>query len=290
MRAADRRARARHLYYRARLNRWMGRRHEAAALCHRALASCDYSRAHRLLAELELPGEDYLRVLARVHQELRPATYLEIGVARGDSLELVMPETRAIGIDPQPQPRRPLGSHQKLFAETSDEFFARRAVLAELGGRTVRMAFIDGMHHFDFALRDFAHLEPLCEADSVIFVHDCYPLDEQTAAREQRTRFWSGDVWRLIVLLKKHRPDLAVHTIGTPPTGLGLITRLDPTSRTLAERLPALISEGLATEFATIAGRKAEALNLFPNDWAKLRAYLRRQVETSTRDPSAGGR
>jgi hypothetical protein len=280
MRAADHRARARHLYYRARLNRWIGRRREAAALCRRALAWCDYSRAHRLLAELELPGEDYLRVLARVHRELRPATYLEIGVARGDSLELAMPETRAIGIDPQARPRHPLGSLQKVFAETSDEFFARRAVLAELGGGRIRMAFIDGMHHFDFALRDFAHLEPLCEPHAAIFVHDCYPLDEQTADRRQRTRFWSGDVWRLVVLLKKYRPDLAIRTVAAPPTGLGLITRLDPASRTLGEQLPALISEGLATEFGTIADRKAEALNRFPNDWGKLRTYLREQVET----------
>ncbi len=275
MRDVDHRARARHLYYRARLNRWMGRRRAAAALCRRALAWCDYSRAHRLLAELELPGEDYLRVLARVHAELRPPTYIEVGVARGDSLALVMPDTRAIGIDPQPRPRHTLGPLQKVFAETSDEFFARHDVRAEFGGGPIRMAFIDGMHHFDFALRDFVHLEPLCEADSVIFVHDCYPLDGQTAERQQRTRFWSGDVWRLIVLLKKHRPDLAIRTLAAPPTGLGVITRLDPASRTLREQLPALISEGLATEFGTIADRKAEALNLFPNDWGKLRAYLR---------------
>lgn len=275
MRAADQRTRARHLYYRARLNHWMGRRREAAALCARALTWCDYSRAHRLLAELELPGEDYLRVLARVHRELRPATYLEIGVARGDSLELAEPPTRAIGIDPGPRLRRPLGALKRVFTETSDEFFAHRDVIAELGGERVRMAFIDGMHHFDFALRDFVHLEPLCQADSLIFVHDCYPLDERTAAREQGTRFWSGDVWRLIVLLKKYRPDLSVHTIGAPPTGLGLITRLDPQSRTLADQLPTLVAEGLATEFATIADHKAEALNLYPNEWPKLRALLR---------------
>lgn len=275
MPAAEQRARARHLYYRARLNRWMGRRREAAALCQRALALSDYSRAHRLLAELELPGEDYLRVLARVHRELRPPTYLEIGVARGDSLELVSPATRAIGIDPAPRLRHPLGALQSVFTETSDEFFARHDVVAELGGRRVHMAFIDGMHHFDFALRDFMHLEPLCDTHSLIWVHDCYPLDERTGAREQGTRFWSGDVWRLIVLLKKYRPDLAVHTIGAPPTGLGLITRLDPESRTLGAQLPALIAEGLATEFATIAHRKAEALNLFPNEWPRLKALLR---------------
>jgi hypothetical protein len=277
MRAAEQRARARHLYYRARLNRWIGRRRAAAALCRRALGWCDYGRAHRLLAELELPGEDYLRVLARVHQELNPATYLEVGVARGDSLALAMPRTRAIGIDPAPRLKGSLGPNQQVFAETSDEFFSRRNARAELGG-PLAMAFIDGMHHFDFALRDFVHLEPLCEPSSLIFVHDCYPLDEQTATREQRTAFWSGDVWRLIVLLKRHRPDLAIHTIGAPPTGLGLITRLDPAARTLRERLPELIAEGLSMSFDAIARSKPESLNLFPNDWESLRALLRRHA------------
>ena len=90
------------------------------------------------------------------------------------------------------------------------------------------MAFIDGMHHFEYALRDFINIEPLCRTGSVVFIHDCYPIDARSAERDQVTAFWSGDIWRLLVLLKKYRPDLAIHTLGTPPTGLGLITRLDP--------------------------------------------------------------
>jgi hypothetical protein len=272
--AGRERARARHLYYRARLNQWLGRPRAAADLCARALAVCDYTRAYRLLAQVQLPGADYFEVLERVHRHVRPDTYLEIGVAAGRSLRLTGPATTAIGIDPAPRVEWPLGPQRRIVAETSDEFFARRDVLAELGGRRVRMAFIDGMHHFDCALRDFVNLEPLCDPDSLIFVHDCYPIDARSAAREQSTAFWSGDVWRLIVLLKRHRPDLAIHTIGTPPTGLGLITHLDPGSTVLRESLPALVAEGLGLEFDTIEGRKADALNLFPNDWAKLRALL----------------
>ncbi len=270
----DSRSLARLLYYRACLSCWVGRRARARDLCQRAVRLCSYDRAYELLARLELPGEDYLHVLARVHAYVRPATYVEVGVACGDSLALLRPETRAIGIDPEPRVERPLGPLQQIFAEASDEYFARHDVVAELGGRRVRMAFIDGLHHFEFALRDFLNLEPLCDRDSLIFVHDCHPLDERTAAREKTTGFWSGDVWRLIGLLKRHRPDLSIHTIATRPTGLGLITRLDPASRVLREHLPELIAEGLATEFDTIAGRKAEALNLFPNDWGALQTLL----------------
>jgi Methyltransferase domain len=267
------RERARHLYYRARLQRLIGRKRAAAQLCRRALEHCDYLRAYRLLAYLELPGEDYQRILARLHAHLKPATYLEIGVDRGHSFELLPPGTRAIGIDPQPRLDRLLRPGQCLVQATSDEYFARHDVRAELGG-SVRMAFIDGMHHFEYALRDFVNLEPLADRDSVVLVHDCYPIDARTAARERCTAFWTGDVWRLVMLLKRHRPDLIVRTIAAAPTGLALITRLDPTSRILGERLPQLIAEGMTIDYAAIAPDKAEALNLFPNEWGSLRALL----------------
>jgi len=221
-----------------------------------------------------LPGEDYLAVLARVHAHLKPATYVEVGVAKGGSLRLLRPETRAIAIDPDPRLETTLPATHKLFVQPSDEFFAHHDVMAELGGRAVKMAFIDGMHHFDFALRDFINLERVSDRDSLIFVHDCFPIDARSATREQATKFWSGDVWRLIVLLKRHRPDLTIRTIAAPPTGLGLITHLDPQSRRLEERLPALIEEGLAIDFSTVADRKPEAFNLISNDWQQVRALI----------------
>ena len=267
------RARARHLYYRARLQRLLGRGARAAELCRRALDQADYTRAYELLSNMELPGEHYLRVLARVHALVRPATYVEIGVAAGKSLALLGAHTDAIGIDPAPRLPHAPGPRQRLFAETSDEFFARHDLKAELAGRALTMAFIDGMHHFEFALRDFLNLERFCAPGSLIFVHDCYPIDERSAAREQSTAFWSGDVWRLIVLLKRHRPDLSIQTLGVPPTGLGLITRLDPESQ-LAQSLPALIEEGLALPYESIAARKADALNLMPYDWGQVRALV----------------
>jgi hypothetical protein len=130
------------------------------------------------------------------------------------------------------------------------------------------------MHHFEYALRDFINIEPLCRPDSLIFIHDCYPIDARSAQRDQTTAFWSGDIWRLLVLLKKHRPDLVIHTIGTPPTGLGLLTRLDPNSTVLRRQLPYLIAEGMALDYAAIAQRRPEALNLVPYDWQRVRQLL----------------
>jgi hypothetical protein len=268
------RRRARYSFFGARLNQWLGRRADAERMCRRALSFCDYTKAYRLLSELELPGEHYFKVLARIHEHVRPATYLEVGVSRGESLKLVGAQTLALGIDPEPRVAFTLGPNQKVFAQTSDEFFARPDVPALLGGRMLDMAFIDGMHHFEYALRDFINIEPLCRPGSLIFIHDCFPIDARSAERDQTTGFWSGDIWRLIVLLKKYRPDLAIHTLGAPPTGLGLITHLDPTSTLLRSRLPQLIAEGLALDFASIAPRRPQALNLVPYDWPRVRQLL----------------
>jgi len=212
--------------------------------------------------------------MARILDAVRPRTYVEIGVERGTSLRLVQAPTLAIGIDPEPKLAGPLAANHKVFAETSDAFFAGRDPRAELGGLPIDLAFIDGMHQFEFALRDFANLERFCSRDSTILLHDCYPLNRVTAERERRRTFWSGDIWRLIVLLKKYRPELAINIIATPPTGLAVVRRLDPDSRFLLENHDRLCREFLALDYAFLEDDMAGKLNLFPNDWGKVRALL----------------
>lgn len=265
---------ARALYRRARWQQWLGRPQQALLLCREAVEHADYSRAYRLMSRLTLPGEDYFAVLGRIHRYLQPATYLEIGVAHGQSLALALPQTQVVGVDPEPQLQRPLGARQKVFTTTSDEFFASHDVRAEFGGRPVQMAFIDGMHRFEFALRDFINVERLCAPNSVIFMHDCYPLDARTAQRERETGFWSGDIWRLMLLLREQRPDLTVHTIATPPTGLGMVLNPDPASRLLGARCEQLTTEYLGKDFSVLAGRQPQALGLVPNAWHAIRALL----------------
>jgi len=106
---------------------------QALALCLQAVEHADYSRAYTLMSRLTLPGESYFGVLRRIHRHLKPATYLEIGVARWESLALALPETDAIGIDPDPQVKRPLRARERIFATTSDEFFAQHQLHAAFG-------------------------------------------------------------------------------------------------------------------------------------------------------------
>jgi tetratricopeptide (TPR) repeat protein len=230
--------------------------------------------AHVLLAGLRLRGPGYLEVLAAIHRHVRPRTYMEIGVETGQSLVLALPETRAIGVDPEPRISVALGPRSRVVAEKSDDYFARHDVRADLDGLPVEVAFIDGMHWFEFALRDFINIEKRSSSRSTILVHDCYPLNRLTAERERKTNFWSGDIWRLVLLLRKHRPDLSVNVIAAAPTGLCMVRRLDPGSRVLEERYDSIVQESLALDYSVLDADKAGMLALYPNDWEKIKSLL----------------
>jgi hypothetical protein len=252
-----------------------GRTDKAARYCERALGvDPQFAPAHELMASLFLHGEIYFQLLERIHLQLRPRSYVEIGVETGASMRFVLPQTRTLGVDPEPKIAFSLPPNVRVFAETSDDFFARRDVRAELGGLPVDLALIDGMHHFEFALRDFMHLERLCTPQSTILIHDCFPHDRTTAQRERVTAFWSGDIWRLVVLLKKYRRDLSIHTIAAPPTGLTMVRKLDPGSRFIADNLERLHAEFLALDYAYLDKDRAGKLSLYPNDWEQVRTLL----------------
>ncbi len=247
----------------------------ARECCETALLySPDFYPAHDMLANLTLPGASYLQVLSMVHSHLKPRTYLEIGVADGQSIALARAETLAIGVDPEPKIAKPLGPRTRICTETSDRYFATRDVRTEMGGLPVDLAFIDGMHHFEFSLRDFINIEKHCSSGSTILIHDGYPLSRITAERERRTAFWSGDIWRLILLLRKYRPDLSVNVIATAPTGLGVLRGLDPASRLLEERFDEIVREFLALDYSVLDSDKPGLLGLYPNDWEKIKAIL----------------
>jgi methyltransferase family protein len=243
--------------------------------CEAALALVPESYpGHELLANLNLPGAAYLELLSRIHSHLCPRTYLEIGVADGKSIALARPETLVIGVDPQPKVARLLGPRTSICATTSDDYFATHDVHVDFGGLPIDLAFIDGMHHFEFALRDFINVERHCTPQSTILIHDCYPLNRLTAERDCRTLFWSGDIWRLILILRKYRPELSVHVIATAPTGLGVVRALDPASTVLAERMGEIVREFQALDYSVLDTDKAEKLSLYPNDWAEIKAIL----------------
>jgi Methyltransferase domain len=237
-------------------------------LCEQILAEHPhFNRAHFIKAKAMMPGLRYDQILNRVHWHLKPQSYVEIGVARGGSMTRVAPETRAIGIDPAPRIDRPITARAKIYPVESDAFFERYDLLEELGVNKLDVAFIDGLHIFEQALRDFINLERYSQPDTVILIHDCYPPTELSAAREAVTDYWCGDVWRLIAVLCRHRPELAVSVIPTFPSGLGVVTGLDSGSTLLSAHYDEFVEEALALPYPATQRDREQWLPMLANDW-----------------------
>jgi tetratricopeptide (TPR) repeat protein len=230
--------------------------------------------AHMGLAQLRMPGENYLALLERIYGLIAPESVMEIGVFRGESLALLKPPTVAIGIDPTPAVVCPLQTETHIFAETSDEFFAKGRAARLLNGRPLSVAFIDGLHLYEQVLRDFINVEMLCGPRSVILLHDTVPLDEPTQSRERDTVFHSGDVWKTVVTLKEYRPDLEIFTLPAAPTGLTVVTGLDSTSRVLADRYEQAVERFIQKPFSDIENALDETMNIVANDLDIVRARL----------------
>lgn len=250
----------------------------AAQRCEQAIARITHGdpgvELMMLLAQLRMPGPNYLGNLAMIHGHLRPRTYVEIGVAEGSSIALAGSATRAIGIDPAPGIRAPLPPNATVFARTSDDFFAQHDLRALLGGLPVDLGFIDGMHLFEFALRDFINLEKHSAAGSTILLDDCWPLEQRAAARERTTQFWSGDVWRILPALRRYRPELRIRTIATAPAGLCVVRGLDPASRVLSDHYEAIVREFGALDFSAFEAQRDAFLGPCANDWESIRQVL----------------
>jgi hypothetical protein len=184
-------------------------------------------------------------LLKHLHVLVQPRTYLEIGVRKGVSLALS--RTRTIAIDPFFEIDREVLCDLHLVRTTSDEFFARRHPLAHFEEPTVDLAFIDGMHLAEYALRDVINVERFCHAGSVIVIDDMLPRSIEEAGRTRRGAAahgpWAGDVYKIIAALRDLRPDLVCLEVDTTPTGTVVLMTPDPRAGALRDAYDRLVAE-----------------------------------------------
>ena len=237
---------------------------------------------YEALAHLKLPGPSYLLALNALHRVMNPKLYVEIGTRDGQSLKLAGADTRCVAIDPNPQfpqtqapegqPQHPWDSkHVMLAVCTSDVFFDREENREKTRG--FDLAFIDGDHSFAQAYRDFANLERLSKPSSIIAIHDVIPMDARTAqAKPDGVSFWTGDVWRLMAAIVANRPDLIAFTLACPPTGLGIIGKLNGGTPGLSQ---AAIGAAELLPFPLGWYQQRKMLNIIPNDGAAFVAALK---------------
>lgn len=155
--------------------------------------------------------------LRHLHAILKPQVYLEVGVQYGTSLALAEKSYVAYGVDPNPliwggNNHR---DNQEIYAMDSDEFFAQMSKHIS----RVDLGFIDGLHLYEQALRDFINMEQRMTENGIIVFDDVLPYNQAIAEREQPPGDWTGDVWKVYPILKHYRPDLQLSLIDTQPTG-----------------------------------------------------------------------
>ena len=121
----------------------------------------------------------YYDFLRQVHARLSPQAYLEVGIRNGGSLALS--RCRSVGIDPAFNIRAELDGDYAIFRTTSDEYFARPDPLAATRGTPFDLAFIDGLHLFEFAFRDFVNAERHSSPHGVIVFDDVLPRNVDQA-------------------------------------------------------------------------------------------------------------
>lgn len=151
---------------------------------------------------------------------VQPASYLEVGVEYGYTFEAVQIPNR-VAVDPRPRfSLRKVPPGVSVCVTTSDQFFESLDPSASFD-----VIFLDGLHTYQQTYRDLMNSLRHAKPQSVILVDDVVPDDEVSAmadaeeAKAERARrglsgiAWQGDVFRLMLVLRDHHPDLRVRTI-----------------------------------------------------------------------------
>ena len=120
--------------------------------------------------------------------------------------------------------------NSKFFEITSDVFFKKNSKLFFY--KKIDVAFVDGLHTYEQALKDIENCLKYLEDGGVIVVHDCNPLSRASVCRSQdeaqKTEgwngSWNGDVWKTIAHLRSVRDDLNIFVLNTDH-GLGIIRK-----------------------------------------------------------------
>jgi hypothetical protein len=178
---------------------------------------------------------------------LQPKNYVELGVTDGDAFACI--NCAAIGIGNYYNIQSSITIPLKLFRQTSEHFFNKNNLKRELNGQDIDFCFIDNAHHFEIVLKEIISLEKFSNSSSLIVLDNLLPANAEIASRIPKEGHWMGDVWKIIPILRKYRPDLQVFVVDDGGTGIGLISSCSSASTVLSENVATIIEENINFEF-----------------------------------------
>lgn len=186
-------------------------------------------------------ADERKQIIQDLIDKKRYSTYLEIGVFSG-TVFFGVKARKKIAVDPDFQfgkfkrTKKIIKNFSNLNAEyyelTSDDFFKQHASRL-FSKNPVDICFVDGMHEYDYALRDVENTLKFLQNDGVIIMHDCNPTTAENAVSfaEWKSRNysgnWNGDVWKTIVHLRSLRKDITTFVLDVD-YGLGIVCKRPP--------------------------------------------------------------
>jgi hypothetical protein len=94
----------------------------------------------------------------------------------------------------------------------------------------------------------------------LVLIDDIYPCHPVQARRRRRSGSWTGDVWKLLPILRARRPDLTLLCLNAHTTGLLLIAGLDTDGSSGGNPALAAAAPELVRRWRPIAEPPAEVL------------------------------
>lgn len=177
-----------------------------------------------------------LELLKYMFNRLQPKMFITIG-DRASYVQCVPQPILGLGIDPWPlMSLKSLAPNQQVYPVTSDYFFHSPYMIKELHPDIVM---ITGFHRFEQVLRDIMFAEKLCNNKSVIMINNTAPLSPDDIDRADITAsaHQTGDVFKVIPIFKKYRPEVKVSTLIDVDKGVTIFENLDESSHILQHAL-----------------------------------------------------
>jgi hypothetical protein len=184
---------------------------------------------------------DRLQLIQRLMKQKKLSNYLEIGVFNGHIFFRIRSHFK-VAVDPafKFDALRKIGKiilnpnnlFNQYFEKTADDFFAQDAAQV-FSNKPIQVALIDGMHEYEFALRDIENTLGYLSDDGVIIVHDCNALTKESSSsysdwiRGPGVGTWNGNIWKTILHLRSLRGDLTAFVLDCDH-GLGIVTKRKP--------------------------------------------------------------
>ena len=190
-----------------------------------------------------------LDVISYQFNRIRPKVFLAIG-DRARYVQCVPQPILGLGVDPWPiMNLKSLPPNQQVYPVTSDYFFHSPYMVKELHPDII---LISGFHRFEQVLRDVIFAEKLCSNKSIIMVENTAPASQDDIDRADITAVahQTGDVFKIIPIFKKYRPEMKVSTLIDVDKGITIFENLDESNHTLQYELVQAVEEVIDIPFA----------------------------------------